>query len=160
MQHFPWWLFFLFALSASVAQAQPPRSDGDYLHRGVARFAKGDLDGAIADFDRANAKGPRVGSNGADDSDARSVRGDLKEIIINRGRSLAIIPLAAACRNRGLVRLPQGHDAEAEKDFADYIAPKKEMGPALEEKIRAAKLQRAQKLAGPNGDYEAGGQGR
>ncbi len=46
-------LFFLFALTASVTQAQTPRSDGDYLHRGVARFAKGDVDGAIANYNRA-----------------------------------------------------------------------------------------------------------
>src|SRR5215470_17043211 len=96
MRRFPPLLFFLFALTASVTQAQTPRSAADYFHRGVARFAKGDLDGAIADYDRAIANHPLVASNGADHTDASSARGDLKDVIVNRGRSLAIIPLAAA----------------------------------------------------------------
>jgi tetratricopeptide (TPR) repeat protein len=52
-------VFFLFTLTASVTQARTPRSAGDYLHRGVARFAKGDPDGAIADHNKAIAINPR-----------------------------------------------------------------------------------------------------
>ncbi len=161
MRRFALLLFFLFALNASVTQAQTPRSAGDYLHRGVARFTKGDLDGAIADFDRAIASDPRIASNGADRSGALSARRDLKEVIVNRGGSLAIIPLAAAAyKNRGLVRLLQGQDAEAEKDFDQYLASEKETKPALEQLIRAVKLQRARRLARPSGDYNTGGQER
>src|SRR5262245_34029761 len=96
MRRFSPLLFFLIALTASVTQAQTPRSAGDYLHRGVARFTNGDLEGAIADYDRAIENGQRGVSNSAERHDARSARGDQKEVIVNRGRSLAVIPLAAA----------------------------------------------------------------
>ena len=45
-------VLLLFLLSSAV-QAQTPRSPEDYLKRGVARYDKGNYDGAIADFDRA-----------------------------------------------------------------------------------------------------------
>ncbi len=51
------------------------RAPGDYLHRGVARYAKGDLDGAIANYDRAIAQRLRVASSVNDQSDASSVKG-------------------------------------------------------------------------------------
>ncbi|HWX40148.1 MAG TPA: tetratricopeptide repeat protein, partial [Blastocatellia bacterium] len=38
---------------ACAAQAQTPHSAKDYLDRGAARYSAGDLDGAIADFDKA-----------------------------------------------------------------------------------------------------------
>jgi tetratricopeptide (TPR) repeat protein len=127
MRCFALLLFFLFALSASVTQAQTPCSAGDYLHRGTARFAKGDLEGAIADYNKAIAINPRF---------------------------------AAAYKNRGLVRLLQGQDAEAEKDFDEYLASEKEIEPELEQLIRAARLQHARRLARSSGDYNAGGQER
>jgi len=65
---------------------------------------------------------------------------------------------AVARQNRGLVRLLQGQDTEAEKDFADYLASEKEMKLALERMISEAKSLRAQRLAQPSGDYRAGGQ--
>src|SRR5215469_16537305 len=39
--------------SAIELRAQTPRAAQKYLERGVARYKAGDLDGAIADFDKA-----------------------------------------------------------------------------------------------------------
>src|ERR1044072_418514 len=47
------WLLLLLILPAPVVQAQNPRSSRDFVKRGLTRFSKGDLDGAINDYNRA-----------------------------------------------------------------------------------------------------------
>ena len=41
------------AVKSPPAPAEPDASDGDLVHRGIEKAKNGDLDGAIADFDRA-----------------------------------------------------------------------------------------------------------
>src|SRR5215470_503287 len=45
----------LLVVTNSGTPAQTPRSAADYLNRGAARYAAGDMDGAITDFDKAIA---------------------------------------------------------------------------------------------------------
>jgi tetratricopeptide (TPR) repeat protein len=55
-------LFLLISLlaTASLAQAQTVRSAAAYYNRGNERYKKGDLDGAIADYDAALIFEPRL----------------------------------------------------------------------------------------------------
>lgn len=53
MQHFNLPLVFLILLTACTAQAQEPASADHFSQRGIDRFEKNDLDGAIADFTKA-----------------------------------------------------------------------------------------------------------
>ena len=46
-------LIFLLVLTACTAQAQEPVSSNDFSQRGISRFEKNDLNGAIADFTNA-----------------------------------------------------------------------------------------------------------
>ena len=46
-------LIFLLLLTAGIARAQEPVSADDFSHRGITRFEKNDLEGAIADFTKA-----------------------------------------------------------------------------------------------------------
>lgn len=50
MHHFNLPLIFLLLLTAAGAQAQDPVSAEEFSQRGITRFEKNDLDGAIADF--------------------------------------------------------------------------------------------------------------
>ena len=53
MRHFNLSLIVLLVLSASSARAQDPVSGEEFSQRGITRFEKNDLDGAIADFTKA-----------------------------------------------------------------------------------------------------------
>lgn len=50
MRYFNLLLIFLLLLTVGIAQAQEPVSADDFAQRGIARFEKNDLEGAIADF--------------------------------------------------------------------------------------------------------------
>lgn len=49
----------LVLFGAAVAQEREPHTAADYLHRGIARYDKGDHDGAIADYTKAIEINPR-----------------------------------------------------------------------------------------------------
>jgi tetratricopeptide (TPR) repeat protein len=53
MRYHSFLLVFIFVLTAYATHAQNPSSADDYSQRGIARFEKNDLDGAIADFTKA-----------------------------------------------------------------------------------------------------------
>ena len=53
MRYLSFLLVFILVLTAYSAHAQNPTSADDYSQRGIARFEKNDLDGAIADFTKA-----------------------------------------------------------------------------------------------------------
>src|SRR5258705_3595845 len=52
-------IVILLLTAASLSQAQPSRFAAVYYNRGNERFKKGDLDGAIADYDAAITSYPR-----------------------------------------------------------------------------------------------------
>jgi len=53
MQHFNLTVIFLLLLSPWATQAQDPVSADEFSQRGITRFEKNDLEGAIADFTKA-----------------------------------------------------------------------------------------------------------
>ena len=53
MRYFNLQLLFLLLLTAGAAHAQEPVSADDFSQRGINRFEKNDLDGAVADFSKA-----------------------------------------------------------------------------------------------------------
>jgi len=53
MRYFNLQLIFLLLLTASTAHAQEPVSADDFSQRGISRFEKNDLEGAIVDFTKA-----------------------------------------------------------------------------------------------------------
>src|SRR5215470_15146252 len=58
--YLPYVLIILVLSGASVSRAQIPRSAAAYYNRGNERFKKGDLDGAIDDFNAALTFDPRL----------------------------------------------------------------------------------------------------
>ena len=53
MRYFRFCLILLLAFTAAAVRAQEPVSADDFSQRGISRFEKNDLDGAIADFSKA-----------------------------------------------------------------------------------------------------------
>ena len=105
-------LAILLALGASVAPAQTPRAAKDFIKRAAARYLKGDLDGAIEDYNKALAADPRAADIYVKRGGARRAKGDLNGAIEDFNQAYDIDPLsvrndrsvAEAYSNRGFIR--------------------------------------------------------
>src|SRR5262249_36956208 len=112
-------IFFLL-LSASVSNAQTSHSAASYFNRAKERYARGDLDGAIADFDLAVTFDPRMALAYNNRGMARQDRGDLEGAIRDYTLALEINPrLAEAYSNRGVAHRAIG---DLDGAIADYDA--------------------------------------
>jgi tetratricopeptide (TPR) repeat protein len=110
----------------TLALRHMPHFAKAHLDRGAARFGKGDIDGAIADFDRAIQLRPDLASAWLNRGGAKYRKQDLAGAVADFDRAAALDPsrpLAAA--NRAVVRLLQGDAAGAEADATKAI----ELGP-------------------------------
>src|SRR3989344_6946387 len=77
-----------------------------YNNRGIAKRAKGDLNGAIADYNRALELDPRHANAYINRGYAKQVRGDHDGAITDYNRALKFDPqYALAYNNRGLAKL-------------------------------------------------------
>lgn len=95
-----------------------PRGWRAYLHRGYARKALGDIDGAIADYGQALRMNPRWAEAFVCRGTARQAKGDFKGAIADCSAALEIDPrLAMAFNNRGDARYAQGDFTAAISDF-------------------------------------------
>jgi tetratricopeptide (TPR) repeat protein len=117
------------------------------LAMGVTRREAGDLDGAVADFNRAIALDPRSAWAYLGRGAVLGEQGKLDEAITDFDRAVELDPeFALAYANRGLARLRRGEDYIAKKDFRICL----ELDPKLKEEIEAlsvvAKKRRAQNL--------------
>jgi len=74
-------LIILLLAAASLCQAQTSRFAASYFNRGNERYKKGDLDGAIADFDAALTFDPRWAPAYNMRGSARYNKGDLDSSI-------------------------------------------------------------------------------
>src|SRR5437867_4756288 len=72
-----WLLFPILLITFSQVLAQNTRSAKNYLRHGLARFAKGDLDGAIGDYNRALEADPKFAEAYLNRGKARQVKKDL-----------------------------------------------------------------------------------
>ncbi len=116
------------------------------LAMGVTRREIGDLEGALADFNRAIALDPRSAWAYFGRGTIRGEQGRLDEAITDFDRAVEFDPqFALAYANRGLARLRLGEDYIAKKDFRLCLA----LDPALKKEIEAlsamAKKRRAHK---------------
>lgn len=122
-------LFFFLLLVALPVQAQALRSSKEYVRRGLTRFGKGDLAGALADYSRAIELDPQMAEAFINRGKARKIRGDLDGAIEDYERALAIDPHLAfnnrdipqAYTNRGYIRSGRFDLSGAIADFNKAI---------------------------------------
>src|SRR5688572_9374502 len=112
---------FWLAISVfSFAAAAPgPRSAEDYLKRGNTRYTERDLDGAIADYNRAIEINSRFARTPSDRTDkAYNLGSDGSTAVSGFGRITVMDPFnASALYNRGLARYAK---RDLEGAIADY----------------------------------------
>jgi len=102
--------------------ANDPASVGAYSQRGLAKFSKGDLDGAAVDLDQALALDSHWLPALAVRLEIRQKKGDLPGAIEDCGTILSVAPKAALVWNtRGLLRMNKGDLDGALQDFAKAI---------------------------------------
>jgi tetratricopeptide (TPR) repeat protein len=102
----------LLLVFAVTAPAQIPRTAKDYVKRAATRYLKGDLDGAIEDYDKALVADPVAAEVYVKRGGARRAKGDLNGAIDDFNQAYDLDPLsvqgdrsvAEAYSNRGFIR--------------------------------------------------------
>src|SRR5262252_6046597 len=113
----------LLVLVSTVAGAQSLlRVSDDSYKRGLDRFKKGDMTGAIEEFDQAlDAYLSNRAAYGAGNANGRA-SDDLEGVAVDYGDLVVHVPRAAAIyQNRGLARLRLGETEAAIGDFDESI---------------------------------------
>jgi tetratricopeptide (TPR) repeat protein len=115
----------LLVLVPTVAGAQSLlRVSDDSYKRGLDRFKKGDLTGAIQEFDQALDAylSNRAAYGAGNNNNASRVNEDLEGVAVDYGDWVVHVPRAAAIyQNRGLARLRLGETDAAIGDFNESI---------------------------------------
>jgi tetratricopeptide (TPR) repeat protein len=103
----------------------------DYIRRGLAKGAKGDLEGAIADFDEAIKLKPDDILAYNNRSVAKRMKGDLEGAIADYSKVIELIPdNVSAYDNRGRLKLNMGDWDDAIADFNEAIKLKPDFDSA------------------------------
>jgi Flp pilus assembly protein TadD len=103
-------------------QGQTPTTHADYYNRGIDRQAKGDLDGAIADYTKAIEIDPRSAHAYNSRGNLRDAKGDHDGAIADFTKAIEIDPRDAdAYNNRGGARKAKGDLDGAIADYTKYI---------------------------------------
>src|SRR5215472_11535018 len=90
----------------------------EFNDRGVAKWRKGDLDGAIADYNRAVELDPKYAAAYYNRGVAKRHKGDLDGAIADYNRAVELNPKdTAAYYNRGVAKQTRG---DLDGAFADY----------------------------------------
>jgi tetratricopeptide (TPR) repeat protein len=91
----------------------------DFANRGFAYFDMGDLDHAIADYDKAVQLDPKFAQAFSGRCAVRIKKGDLAQAIADCNQAIALDPkLAIAYNDRGLAKQAQGDTAGGDADVA------------------------------------------
>jgi len=111
-------LLILVVFVSHVTRGQSPNQAEQYYRVGIAKKAKGDLDGAIADYTKAIELNPRYAAAYVGRGLARKTKGDLDGAIADYDRAISLTPrLKEAYNNRGLAFQLKGQLEEAIADF-------------------------------------------
>jgi tetratricopeptide (TPR) repeat protein len=96
-----------------------------FANRGFIRVNQLDLEGAIADFDKAIQVSPSDAESYIKRAEALLIKGNLADAITDFDKGIALNPRNSAASlayaGRGFTRLLQGDEAEARKDFDKSI---------------------------------------
>jgi lipoprotein NlpI len=94
----------------------------DYNNRGIGKVAKGDFDGAIADYSRALELDPKFAAAYRRRGIAKQANSDFDGAIADYNRALELDPkLAIAYADRGISHFSSRHWSEALKDFNHFL---------------------------------------
>ena len=100
------------------APAAPDASDGDLVNRGIEKAKNGDLDGAIADFDRAAELDPKNDAPYYNRAQARRLKNDTAGAIADYTKAIELGSTnPAAYNNRGNAR---AENKDRDGAIADY----------------------------------------
>jgi lipoprotein NlpI len=95
-----------------------PNAAADYITQGLAQQAKGDLDGAILDYNQALGLDPKQANAFSNRGFAKQTKGDLDGALADYAQALLINPkIPAAYYNQGLIEVQKGYLDGA---IADY----------------------------------------
>src|SRR5206468_11310735 len=107
--------------SAAVTESSTPESeesDGDLVNRGIEKGKNGDLDGAIADFDRAIKANPKDDAPYYNRAQAKRLKKDTAGAIADYTRAIELGSInPAAYNNRGNARAEKNDRDGAIADF-------------------------------------------
>ena len=110
--------FVLSLMLPAVAAAQTSAFAPYYNNRGLAKEGKGDLDGAIADFNRAIELDPKLAISYYLRALAKEAKGDLDGTIADDNRAIELCPKQPrAYMNRGFAKQANG---DVDGAIADY----------------------------------------
>jgi tetratricopeptide (TPR) repeat protein len=111
-------LIILVVFVSPLIPGQSPNRAEQYYQDGIAKKAKGDLDGAIADYTKAIELNTRYAAAYVNRGVARKTKGDLDGAIADYDRAISLNPrLKEAYNNRGLARQLKGQLDDAIADF-------------------------------------------
>ena len=100
------------------APAEPDASDGDLVNRGIEKAKNGDLDGAIADFDRAAELDPKNDAPYYNRAQAKRLKNDTAGAIADYTKAIKLGSTnPAAYNNRGNARV---ENKDRDGAIADY----------------------------------------
>ena len=105
-----------------VAPRAADESDGDFVNRGIEKAKKGDLDGALADFDRAIELNPKDDAGYYNRAQAKRLKKDAAGAIADYTRAIERgSKNPAAYNNRGNARAENNDRAGAIADYTRAI---------------------------------------
>ena len=143
---------------SSPASVAPDASDGDLVNRGIEKAKNGDLDGAIADFDRAMELDPKDDAPYYNRAQARRLKKDTVGAIADYTKAIELGSTnPAAYNNRGNARAENNDRDGAIADYTRAIELKPDYARAYYNRAMlkkekgdkpgaAADFKRAQKL--------------
>jgi tetratricopeptide (TPR) repeat protein len=107
---------------SAPAPAEPDASDGDLVKRGIEKAKNGDLDGAIADFDRAAELDPKNDAPYYNRAQARRLKNDTAGAIADYTKAIELGSTnPAAYNNRGNARAETNDRDGAIADYTRAI---------------------------------------
>jgi len=142
---------------SSPAPAESENSDGDLVNRGIEKAKNGDLDGAIADFDRAMQLNPRDDAPYYNRAQARRLKKDTAGAIADYTRAIELGSTnPAAYNNRGNAKAENNDREGAISDYTRAIELKPDYARAYYN--RAVARKEKGDASGANADFKRAGE--